>query len=37
MMLHVVKSCPVTKLNDGLSQLHSADEDAVFWLTNYGS
>jgi len=25
-----------TKLNGGLSQLHSADEDAVSWLTNYG-
>jgi len=27
----------MTKLNGGLSQLHSADEDAVSWLTNYGS
>jgi len=26
----------VTKLNGGLSRLHSADEDAVSWLTNYG-
>ena len=25
------------KLNGGLSRLHSADEDAVSWLTNYGS
>jgi len=25
-----------TKLNGGLSRLHSADEDAVSWLTNYG-
>ena len=24
------------KLNGGLSRLHSADEDAVSWLTNYG-
>jgi len=27
----------VTKLNGGLSRLHSADEDAVSWLTSYGS
>ena len=36
-MSHIVKSCPLTKLNGGLFQLHSADEDAVSWLTNYGS
>ena len=24
-------------LNGGLSQLHSADDEAVAWLTNYGS
>ena len=35
-MSHIVESCPLTKLNGGLSQLHSADEDAVSWLTNYG-
>ena len=29
MMSHIVESHPLTKLNDGLSQLHSADEDAV--------
>jgi len=29
-------SVPLTKLN-GLSRLHSADEDAVLWLTSYGS
>ena len=33
----VRESCPLTKLNGGLSQLHSADEDAVSWLTNYSS
>jgi len=33
---HIVKSCSLTKLNGGLSRLHSADEDAVSWLTNYG-
>jgi len=33
---HIVESCPLTKLNGGLSQLHSADEDAVSWLTSYG-
>ena len=26
-----------TKLNGGLSRLHSADEDDVSWLTSYGS
>jgi len=36
-MSHVVESCPLTKLNGGLSRLHSADEDAVLWLTSYGS
>ena len=30
-------SCPLTKLNGGLSRLHSADEDAVSWLTSYSS
>ena len=37
MMSHIVKYCPLTKLNGGLSRLHSADEDAVSWLTSYGS
>ena len=32
-MSHIVESCPLTKLNGGLSRLHSADEDAVSWLT----
>jgi len=36
-MSHILESCPLTKLNDSLSRLHSADEDAVSWLTNYGS
>ena len=36
-MFHIVESCPLTKLNGGLSRLHSADEDAVSWLTSYGS
>jgi len=31
-MSHIVVYCPLTKLNGGLSQLHSADEDAVSWL-----
>jgi len=35
-MSYIVESCPLTKLNGGLSRLHSADEDAVSWLTNYG-
>ena len=29
MMFHIDESCPLTKLNGGLSRLHSADEDAV--------
>jgi len=36
-MSHIVESCPLTKLNGGLSRLHSVDEDAVLWLTSYGS
>jgi len=34
-MSHIVESCPLTKLNGGLSRLHSPDEDADSWLTNY--
>ena len=26
-MFHIVESCPLTKINGGLSQLHSADEE----------
>ena len=37
MFQNTVESCPLTKLNGGLSRLHSADEDAVSWLTSYGS
>jgi len=36
-MSHIVESCPLTKLNGGLSRLHFADEDPVSWLTSYGS
>ena len=36
-MSHIVESCPPTKLNGGLSQLQSADDAAITWLTNYGS
>jgi len=36
-MFHIVESCPLTKLNGSLSRLHSADENTVLWLTNYGS
>jgi len=36
-MSYIIKSCPFTKLNGGLSQLHSADDAAIAWLTNYGS
>jgi len=31
MMSHIVESCPLTKLNCGLSGLHSSDEDTVSW------
>jgi len=36
-MCHIVDSCPLMKLNGGLSQLHSADDAAVAWLLSYGS
>jgi len=36
-MSHIVESYPLTKLNGSLSKLHSADEEAVSWVTNYGS
>jgi len=35
-MSHTVNSCPLTKLNGGLSRLHSADDDAVQWWANVG-
>jgi len=34
---HIVDSCPLTKLDGGLSQLHSADDEAVAWLNSYSS
>ena len=34
-MSHIVESCPLTKLNGSLSRPHSADEDAISWLTSY--
>jgi len=37
-MSDIVESCPFTKPNGGLSQLHSAAAAAdIAWLTNYGS
>ena len=36
-MSHIVESYPQTRLHGGLSKLHSADDDAVAWLTSYGS
>jgi len=33
-MFHIVEYCPLTKLNGGLSRLHSADVDAVSWMTS---
>jgi len=35
-MSHIFEFCPLTQLNGGLSRLHSADEDAVSWLSSYG-
>jgi len=32
MMSHIVDSCSLSKLNGSLSQLHSADDEAVAWL-----
>jgi len=34
-MSHNVDSRPLTKLDDGLSKLHSTDDDAVQWLANH--
>jgi len=32
-MCHIVEACPLTKLaDDGLLQLHSADDTAIKWL-----
>jgi len=36
-MSHIVDSCPLSKLNGSLSQLHTADDEAVAWLISYGS
>jgi len=36
-MSHIVESCPQTRLHGGLCKLHSADDDAVAWLTSYDS
>ena len=35
-MSQIVEFCPQTRLHGGLSKLHSADDDAVAWLTSYG-
>jgi len=36
-MSHIVDSCSLSKLNGGLLQLHSADNEVVAWLISYGS
>jgi len=36
-MSQIVDSCPLKKLNGGLFQLHSADDEVVAWLIRYGS
>jgi len=35
-MSHIIDSCPLSKLNGGLSQLNSADDEAVAWLISCG-
>jgi len=35
-MLHIVNSCPQTKLEGGLSHLHLAENSAVQWLMSHG-
>lgn len=34
-MLYIIISCPQTKLQGGLQQIHLADIVAVQWLTAY--
>jgi len=36
-MLHIVNSCPQTKPEGGLPQLHLAEDAAVQWLMSHGS
>jgi len=33
-MSHIIDSCPLVKLDGGLSRLHSADDDVVQWLAS---
>jgi len=35
-MSHIIDSCPRSKLQSSLSQLHSADDEADAWLIRYG-
>jgi len=35
-MSHIIDSCQLTKLAGGSFKLHSVDDYAVAWLTNYG-
>jgi len=37
MMSHIVDSCPLSKLNGSLLQVHSADNEAFAWLISYCS
>jgi len=34
-MSYIISSCPLTKLNDSLRRLHTADEAAINWLMLY--
>jgi len=36
-MSHIIESCPFTMLIGDLSQLHSVQDAAIAWLSNYGS
>jgi len=31
-MNHIVDTCPLTKFEGGLNQLHESDDDTVIWL-----
>ena len=35
-MFHIVSSCPETRLEGGLPQLHLAEDAAVQWLMSHG-
>jgi len=36
-MSHMVESCLLTKLDDELNKLQTADDESVDWLSSYGT